>query len=80
MANILEKAEMNKALVQLSMGCTMMALMWQMHATKIYCIYLNDWMGKAPVRLVYMVPVVASARAAKQNMSCIAQASCIGDI
>ncbi len=37
-------------------------------------------MGKAPVRLVYMVPVVASARAAKQNMLCIAQASCVGDI
>ena len=37
-------------------------------------------MGKAPVRSVYMVPVVASARVVKQNMSCIVQASCVGDI
>jgi hypothetical protein len=29
---------------------------------------------------VYMVPMVASVRAAKQNMLCIVQASCVGDI
>jgi hypothetical protein len=32
-------------------------------------------MGKAPVRLVYIVPVLASMRAAKQNISCMEQTS-----
>jgi hypothetical protein len=43
-------------------------------------LFSNNWTGKAPVRLVYMVPVFAPVRAEKQNMSCIPQASCIGDI
>jgi hypothetical protein len=30
-------------------------------------MFLNDLTGKAPVSSMYMVPVVASARAAKQN-------------
>ncbi len=47
---------------------------------KKYCIFFNNSTGKAPVRLVYIVPVVASARAVKQKMSCIMQASCVGDI
>jgi hypothetical protein len=33
-----------------------------MYTTKMYCIFLKDPTGKAPVRSVYMVPVVASAR------------------
>ncbi len=41
---------------------------------------LNDPTGKAPVRSVYMVPVVASVRAAKQNISWAAQASWAGNI
>ncbi len=38
-------------------------------------MFLNDLTGKAPVGSVYMVPVMASARAAKQNISWAAQAS-----
>jgi hypothetical protein len=41
-------------------------------------MFLNDLTGKAPVRSVYMVLVVASARAAKQNISLAAQASWAG--
>ncbi len=32
-------------------------------------MFLNDLTGKAPVRSMYMIPVVESARAAKQNIS-----------
>ncbi len=45
-----------------------------MYTTKMYCIFLKDLTGKAPVRSVYMVPVVALARAAKQSISWTAQA------
>jgi hypothetical protein len=38
-------------------------------------ILLKERTGKAPVMLVYMVPVMALASAAKQNISCIAQIS-----
>jgi hypothetical protein len=51
-----------------------------MYTTKMYCIFLKDLTGKAPVRSVYMVPVVASARAANQNISWTAQASWAGNI
>ncbi len=40
--------------------------------TNRYCILLKERTGKAPVMLVYIVPVMALASAAKQNMSCIA--------
>ncbi len=43
-------------------------------------MFLNDLTGKVPVRSVYMVPVVASARAAKQDISWAAQASWAGSI
>ncbi len=46
----------------------------------MYCMFLNDLTGKAPVRFVYMVPVVESARAAKQNISWAAQALWAGNI
>jgi hypothetical protein len=51
-----------------------------MYATKIYCMFLNDQMGKAPVMSMYIVPSMASARAAKQNISWTAQASWGGHI
>ncbi len=51
-----------------------------MYTTKMYCIFLKDLTGKAPVRSVYMVPVMALARAAKQNISWTAQASWAGNI
>ena len=51
-----------------------------MYTTKMYCIFLKDLTGKAPVRSVYMVLVVASARVAKQNISWTAQASWVGNI
>ncbi len=47
---------------------------------KMYCIFLKDPMGKAPVRLVYIVPVLVSTRAAKQNISCTDQTSWIRDM
>ncbi len=47
---------------------------------KINCIFLKDLTGKAPVRSVYMVPVVALARAAKQNISWTALALWAGNI
>ncbi len=43
-------------------------------------MFLNDLTGKAPVRSMYMVPVVESARAAKQNISWTAQALWVGNI
>ncbi len=43
-------------------------------------MFLNDRTGKAPVRSVYMVPVMASARAAKQNISWATQALWAGNI
>ncbi len=46
----------------------------------MYCIFLNDRTGKAPVRSVYMVPVLASASTAKQNISCMLHTSCWGII
>ncbi len=51
-----------------------------MYTTKMYCIFLKDLTGKVPVRSVYMVPVVASVRAAKQNISWTAQALWVGNI
>ncbi len=51
-----------------------------MYTTKMYCIFLNDLTGKATVRSVNMVPVVASARGAKQNISWTAQALWAGNI
>ncbi len=43
--------------------------------TSMYGILLKEQTGKAPVMLVYMVPVMALANTAKQNSSCIAQIS-----
>jgi hypothetical protein len=43
-------------------------------------MFLNDLTGKAPVRSVYMVPVVESVRVAKQNISWAAQALWVGNI
>jgi hypothetical protein len=43
-------------------------------------MFLNDLTGRAPVRSVYMVPVMEFARAAKQNISWAAQASWAGNI
>ncbi len=43
-------------------------------------MFLNDLTGKAPVRSVYMVPVVVSARVAKQNISWATQALWAGNI
>ena len=51
-----------------------------MYATKMYCIFLKDQTGNDLVISVYMVPAVASARVAKQNMSCTAHASWMGNI
>ena len=47
--------------------------------TKNYCIFLNDQTRNAPVISVYMVPIVALARAGKQNMSCTAHALWMGN-
>ncbi len=44
-------------------------------ATNTYCILLKERTRKAPVMSVYIVLVVASASAAKQNISFIAQIS-----
>jgi hypothetical protein len=41
----------------------------------MHCILLKKWTGKAPVMLVFMVPVMASASVAKQNTSRMAQIS-----
>ncbi len=46
-----------------------------MYAMKMYCIDLKEWMGNTPGRLVYIVPVLRLAGAAKQNMSWVAQIS-----
>ncbi len=62
-----------EALVQECMAQTMIALRLYIHATNTYCILLKGQTGNAPVMLVYMVPVMALASAAKQNTSCIAQ-------
>ncbi len=43
-------------------------------------MFLNDLTGKAPVRSMYMVPVMESTRAAKKNISWAAQASWVGNI
>ncbi len=51
-----------------------------MHATKIYCMFLNDHTGKAPVMLVYIVPSVALARVVKQNISWTTKALWGGNI
>ncbi len=51
-----------------------------MYTMKMYCIFLKDLTGKAPVRSVYMVPVMALARVAKQNISGTAQALWAGNI
>ncbi len=40
----------------------------------MYCMFLNNLTGKAPMRSVYIVPLVASARVAKQSISWAAQA------
>ncbi len=40
----------------------------------IYCMFLNDRTGKAPVMSVHIVPSVALARVAKQNISWTMQA------
>jgi hypothetical protein len=40
---------------------------------------LNDLTGKSPVRSMNMVPVLALASAAKQNMYYMAHASCVGN-
>ncbi len=50
-----------------------------MYITKMNCILLKDLTGKAPVRSMNMVPVVALVRAAKQNISYTAQASWAGE-
>ncbi len=71
---------MKDAPVWEGIGRTMMVLRSQMYTTKMYCIYLKDLAGKVPVRSVYMVPVVASARAENQNISWTAQASWAGNI
>ena len=43
-------------------------------------MFLNDLTGEVPVRFVYKVPVLASVRAAKQNISWAAQALWAGII
>jgi hypothetical protein len=43
-------------------------------------MFLNDLTGKVWVRSVYIVPVLASARAAKLNISWAAQALWVGNI
>ena len=47
---------------------------------KMLIMFLNELTGKVLVRSVYMVPVVASARAAKQNISWATQALWAGNI
>ncbi len=71
---------MKDVLVREDIGQRMMALRSQMYTTKMYCILLKDLTGKAPVRSEYTVPVVALARAAKQNISWTAQALWVGNI
>ncbi len=51
--------------VRVGMARTSMAFKSYTYATNTYCMFLKDWMGKAPVRSEYMVPALASANAAK---------------
>ena len=46
-----------------------------MYATNMYFMFWNEWTGKAPVRSVYMVTVLASASAAKHRTAWTPQAS-----
>jgi hypothetical protein len=66
--------------VQVGMAWTMMAFKSYTYTTNTYCMFLKDWTGKAPVRLEYMVPALASANATKQNTSCMVHASWAGNI
>jgi hypothetical protein len=49
-----------------------------MYATNIYCMLRKDRTGKAPVLLVYILPVCKLANAAKQNMPCAEYSSSMG--
>ena len=64
MAKTSENVVMKDALVRDGIVHMMIALVLYTYATKMYCIFLKDQTGKVPVRSVYMVPVVALARAA----------------
>ncbi len=64
------------ASVQEGMAQTMIALRSYTCATKIYCILLNERTGNALVMLVYIVPVMVMASAAKQITSCMVHISC----
>ncbi len=44
----------------------------------MYCIFLKERTGNAPVRSLYIVPVCRLARVAKQNISWAAQISSVG--
>ncbi len=68
------------ASVQVGMAQTMMVFKSYTYATNTYCMFLKDWMGKAPVRSEYMVPALASANVAKQNTSCMVHATWAGNI
>jgi hypothetical protein len=46
-----------------------------MYTTNMYCMDLKERTGNAPGRLVYIVPLLRLARAAKQNMPWAAQIS-----
>ena len=50
-----------------------------MYATNMYCIFLKDQTGNVLVISVYIVLAMASARVAKQNISCTAHALCFMD-
>ena len=68
------------ASVHEGMAWTMIALRSYTYATNMYCLPLNERTGKAPVMSVYIVPVIALARAAKQKISCTAHSSCCGNM
>ena len=57
------------ASVREGMARTIIAMGSYTYATNMYCLLLNERTGKAPVMSVYIVPVIASARAAKQKTS-----------
>ena len=59
--------------LRLFMGRTMMALRSYRYATNRYWFPLKDITENLPVRSVYIVPSLESARVAKQNMSIVEQ-------
>jgi hypothetical protein len=55
------------ASIQKGMARTIIALRSYTYASNMYCVLLNERTGKAPVMSVYIVPVIALARVARQK-------------